>query len=152
MPGRKLGGDIESVPKSCNVQAYFVVQAFLEICEPKGRIDDNMLEKFVLNLRLLTETYQDIKRSVCRPLFMKWQYPEWHEGEFDYWRDNTLFNWWLQDCNTTPECMNFMQGHHYGIWQPAYDAKLLVTVIVRMPITDGSYFNISHLDVIERFV
>ena len=81
---------------------------------------------------------------------MKWQFPQWPELNFNFHSHNTDFVWWLQ--HHTPECLKWFQSSHYGLWEWPYKQGLLVTVIVKLPITDGSFHTIQHKEVIESFV
>ena len=45
----------------CNHQAFLAGDLLLQICREVGEMDDFMLQKLVLNLKLLTLAYQHIK-------------------------------------------------------------------------------------------
>ena len=109
-----------------------------------------MLAKPIGNLKLLTVTFQEIRKADARRLFMDWKYPDWPGAESQYHRDNNDFVWWID--HRTPECLAWFQGGHYGVWDWAYQKKGLVTVIVKMPITDGTFSTIQHTYVIQRSV
>ena len=139
-----------SVPKDCNAQSFLATNALLNICRPRGCFDDKMLATLFDNIRLLTVAFQDIKFSEGRALFMRWFCPEWQEQEFIYKRHNADFVKWLQ--YHTPECLQWFEHGHYGLWEWPYRMNLLVTLIVKLPITDGSFQRISHKDVINKLV
>jgi len=142
--------DYASVPRDCNVQTCLATNAYLDICNTTRCYDDKMLNQLLGNCRLLTATCQEIKFHQCQPLFMKWFNGEWGDQEFVYKNHNAAFVKWLK--SNTPECLKWFQNLHYGLWEWPYQQSLLVTVIVKVPITDGSFHRIQHKDVIQMLV
>ena len=47
-------------------------------------MDDFMLQKLVLNFKLLTLADQHIKGTECKRLFMDWWNKYYHDNEWDY--------------------------------------------------------------------
>ena len=59
------------MPKSCNAQAYHVTEALAYKFNAKGIVNDKMLEKLCLNLKLQTLALQEVK---VRQIFFKEKY------------------------------------------------------------------------------
>ena len=89
--------DISQIPSNCNVQAYLATQSLWEIFQAKDALDDAMLNKLVQNLKLLTLTYQHIKKEECEPMFMDW------------W--NNKYNWW----NWKREHFNYKEHNRWFV-------------------------------------
>ena len=87
--------DVGSVPKGCHHQAFLATKAYLEICSSKKSFDDTMLEKLIGNLKLLTVTFQEIKRAEARQLFLNWKFPGWPGAQFNYTRESRDVVWWV---------------------------------------------------------
>ena len=111
------------IPQDCNHQAYLATQLLLDICKPKGEVDDYMLNKLIQNLKLLTLVYQQIKAADCKQLFMEWwnKDSQWNEKEdVSYHKHSRWFVQWIE--NNPPACIKGRyQGAHYGIYEQAAD-------------------------------
>ena len=68
----------------CNHQAFWAGELLLQICREVGEMDDYMLQKLVLNLKLLTLAYQHIKGTESKKLFMDWWNRHYHSNWWDY--------------------------------------------------------------------
>ena len=145
-------GDTSKIPQDCNHQAYLATQLLLDICKPRGSVDDYMLNKLIQNLKLLTLTYQHIKQVDCKPLCMEWWNTnyKWKEA-FEYQKHNRHVVRWIE--NHPPDCIKHrFQGAHYGIYEHAYKSGIMVSVIAKVPITDGRFHSIGHKEVIQLLV
>ena len=63
---------------------------------------------------------------------MQWNYPLEPGKAFDCKQDNDQMNKWLR--TNKPWELNQFQADHYGIWEPVYNAKIIVTLIIKVPI------------------
>ena len=118
--------DTFNIPKYCNPQAYVATQLLLDICKPKGEVDDTMLNKLIQNLKLLTLVYQHIKATECKRLFMAWwnkDYQHWPE-EFNYKKHNRHFVRWIENNQLTASKV---------------DSKVLIMASMSMPTGKDSW-------------
>ena len=115
-----------------------------------------MLSKLASNLKLLTLSYQHIKTVELKPMFMDWWNNEnsntwWGREKFNYSKHNRQFVRWIE--RNPPACIQGrFQGAHYGIYEHAFLNKLMVSVIAKVPITNGNYNTIEHREVINLLV
>ena len=89
-------------------------------------------------------------------MFMDWWNKEnsnnwWNKEKFNYSKHNKHFVRWIED--HPPACIQGrFQGAHYGVYEHAFQDKLMVSVIAKVPITNGNYHTIEHKQVISLLV